>query len=1083
MASGVSPTAGSPKLAAGTFQRPLAGVLQLLSQTNDEYLRRLSVPETLVLDSNGEPEWYYRHTGEHGLRRVSARGWSPDEVRRRFSQPPLLRIGNRVVPTPVTAVFVTAVSVDHGSAVTDRVGRGPTPLLSCDYLTPHRLAALFSVKRPQGILQRYQPTGARHSVVQAVWTPFLMVLEKRRCVHQIDDSARTIAERTATAASSQLSEEVPMAPARQTEIEHVCRRIYSAALTQENAMVTRFVAYFSTSPLTFLWTSSVAAMSAASVQHQARAASPRLQVSRPPPISPPASPPAVPRREGAASLTTTPANTPATPGSPGAEQPFDLEVLPFQKDGRWAQEPAADLVVFLSGEANRRPDGYLVVPPTGTRPQSGATRTAEQQQQLFELSATLPLDTDAVATTSPLGSAGPSVASARLGSQGPRTARKIAAIAAGAALLQAAGVSSPQRGRRDGVHSVRQKYLAAAQASLLQDGGKSVDVGSDDERKIPAHAREHVLKFGTVGGAGRARSVKTRPPNTPTSKLLSVLNVVAGDEDDGTAPDPAMTRQELEQAAGRVITQRDRARAQKARLAPPHASHPLPPAPAALQLLDPPRAATAPPPTLGSPSPPRSAASTLPADAVLEATALAGTRAGWLRQQTPVVQADRSQRAREVQWNGSYVTEGMLAHMPRSFTKDFAKSRAWLYDLETLRPSTGAQAVLLERQRNAIRRQRRQEEQQRAERLAQSKLGRLRDPDLDDVPSQGGGIGGLFSATRQQRVDPIIASAAEPAQRAPTKLGRKPLNSTGDQHQSLSEAMRTQSKRSARKLMQQASAARAQMKSATVAPHTQHSTLLDALFAPRRDPSERQAQAEQTSRLELERRRQSEQRRDLEERARRLEALRQKRQKLQQLREETKIRSQYSAIEAKYHNQLAVDFVEDILYQAYSRGLEVREVGSRGGSRPGPGAQPQRTEDFKFTIPAEMWGSMQELHSMLLGLKFSLVLQSDGSPPARTGTCPVSPSDAVYSVSSDKVVLSNMMQELAAYKACVERVFAQRDVAVIQRLKELIDTHRQDVAGDVRGMPLFEAVKVIRSEFGAMLDSTGDADADVPLGA
>jgi len=740
-----------------------------------------------------------------------------------------------------------------------------------------------------------------------------------------------------------------------------------------------------------------------------------------------------------------------------------------------------DLMVVLAGDEEKRPDSYLVVPrSTDAAPPDGPLETAAQQRQLYEVTQRLPTGPVPTAGHTPQArspSEGTSMA-VRGGRDRP-AARQIAALAAGQVKLQTAGVASPNRNRKDGVHGVRQKYLNAAQAALLQEGGRSVDVRESDERNIPMPARKHVLKFGPVGGAGRARSVQTRPASAPTSKLLAMLSIVAGDEHEVPEQESEPSQQELEAAAARVVRGRQRAQKQKAKLAPPHAANPLPSEPWPVQVLPPPRAATAPPAEGGPPF--RDPAYSLGAGEVLESTALASTRSGWLKEQQTVCRATRSQRAREAQWNSSSVSTGMLAHMPRSFTKEYATSRAWLYDLESLRPSSHAQAVLLERQRNAMRRARRQEDQKRHEQLAAVERERRQRVDKaahgaqNFRPADVGSVAGILSVAKR-RAQGDISDIGEPdsPERAPAKLGRKPLNTTGDQHQSLTEALRAQPKRSARKIMQEASAQRSQMKCATIAPHVQHSTILDALFAPRRDPSERQQIAEEATRIEQERRRQSEQRRDCEERARRLEALRQKRQKQQQLREETKIRSQYSAIEAKYHNQLAVDFVEDILYRAYSRGLEAREVGSRGGPRPSHGGEDG--EVFRFTVPPELWGSMQELHSTLMGLSFRLC-DSKGDPIAGSD-CPVSAAHATYCVSSDKVVLSNVMQELAHHKTCVDRVFAQREVSVIQRLKELIDGNTSTGGG----LPLFEAVKVIRTEFALDGDAIDDAEPRTPSG-
>ena len=60
-------------------------------------------------------------------------------------------------------------------------------------------------------------------------------------------------------------------------------------------------------------------------------------------------------------------------------------------------------------------------------------------------------------------------------------------------------------------------------------------------------------------------------------------------------------------------------------------------------------------------------------------------------------------------------------------------------------------------------------------------------------------------------------------------------------------------------------------------------------------------------------------------------------------------RSSYVAIEAKYNNRIAIDFVEDVIYQAYSYMLDCRRV------------------PFRFNVPKELGLLRVEIDAMLMG--------------------------------------------------------------------------------------------------------------------
>eukprot|EP01012_Entosiphon_sulcatum_P035208 TRINITY_DN4469_c0_g1_i1.p1 TRINITY_DN4469_c0_g1~~TRINITY_DN4469_c0_g1_i1.p1 ORF type:complete len:1209 (-),score=181.28 TRINITY_DN4469_c0_g1_i1:10-3636(-) len=131
-------------------------------------------------------------------------------------------------------------------AVEDSDGRHP-PGVSLDFMDKGKLRRFLDRKKPNGVLQRFiYPEGHRYSVIQAVWTPYVLVIERRQNRHIITATSVSVFHRTITSAAADkgVTAEAPIYASQQRQIEQICSGLADHLLRRDNQRVNRMVLYF-----------------------------------------------------------------------------------------------------------------------------------------------------------------------------------------------------------------------------------------------------------------------------------------------------------------------------------------------------------------------------------------------------------------------------------------------------------------------------------------------------------------------------------------------------------------------------------------------------------------------------------------------------------------------------------------------------------------------------------------------------------------------------------------------------------------------------------------------------------------------
>ena len=945
------------------LSNPLIGMLLLLAESDDPTLRSsIAIPDTLVVEDDGRIELLYVHDVANGIHLAYEQQWTDDKIVKFFGSS---MDDRRTSSLDIRATFTTL-----------------TPQLSVEYFTFERLREFLNSIRPPGLLQRYLPTSKHHTMTQIIWTPFVMVAEKRSSMYPISETSIPISDRTDTSKNCETSKELPVSVATQAVLDTLCRKIYLLAHKHLNITITKLSLYLaenrSNPAHTLLFTSLVSAYASVKKKLQKKesyaAYAEEICESLGEVKKREVSYEMKPRDEEDDDIQpgvgyTAPAPSPCE--SDDENQHFGVEVVPFA-----SKNTSAELMVFVPVNVDLRPDSYLVMPatvPDTLQTQSFSPKyTAAQKRQLTGLATSI---RDSFKTE-------PSKSNNK---------HKIISYAAAEQILE-------RDVPRNGVHALRRKYLHAAQAAVLQGKTKPVEIDIDDVEKIPQPARVHIVNDTTVVGAATPAKLATRPASAPPSKLLSVLQEIDA-ADSANAPvatsyeEIALERpsaSDMETTARRLVSQKNRSAREKQRLATPSLNAPLP-APIKPVALN---------------------------DSRAKKISVSDQNRSTLQQEGGAALLG-SLKEKELQWDNCNVSEGMLMHMPRTFTQRYAEGRCWLYDLNEVRP------VLSESRETRSHRKLSPRPHQADvptsvsyASLAKAELHRKHVNSDPSTPTPSPGF-------RSRKYDRVT-------------LCRQPLHDAHDYHQSISEVLRS------KYLKRQQTGQKDLLRPLNERSGT--TSLLDILFTENACHSSKQPRAEDVPIDVREVRRLSEEKKALEEKALKLEDIKTKRQRMQLMREGAKVRAQYNAMESKYRNETAMEFAEDTLYKAYSKSLESRLMTSKGG---GSGSYENA---FSFIIPVELRDYFQHVHSLLVGLGFSHSCTQDDEPPTAQ--------NSTYTLSNDKVLLTNIMASLTRYKSHVQYIFDDQDVAVMHRLKQLIDPPRNQQA-----VPLFNAVGTLNEEF------------------
>eukprot|EP01064_Diplonema_japonicum_P006389 TRINITY_DN14240_c0_g1_i1.p1 TRINITY_DN14240_c0_g1~~TRINITY_DN14240_c0_g1_i1.p1 ORF type:complete len:843 (+),score=233.46 TRINITY_DN14240_c0_g1_i1:74-2602(+) len=486
------------------------------------------IPDTLVVEEDNSIRRLYKYDKGGGVQCYEST-WSEAAVLKYYQ--PMTVDANTVFD--IVAVFITGV-----------------PKLSVHYLSSMELEAFLATVKPPGLLQKFTPRTTNHQLTQIIWTPFMMVSERRINTNPLLQMSVPLEDRVVTDKQHPATKEVPLHTATQKQLENVCRLICNAAMKKASLVLTRVNLYFLTcKPIVFMFCSSVSAYEvskpAKSPKPKAPVVSSMLQIDAPDDHD-------RQQRDVLASCCTTPA--PSLAGS-DEDDMFDIQVAEFQAVG-------GGLMVYTTRADAKRPDSYLIVPACCASGDAVAkpSFTESQKAQVNTVNRGI-----ASATRRP--------------PKNEPTASKISRYAATEKVL---GREVP----RNGVHALRRKYNAAAQTALLQGENVPLEVPVATVDVIPKLNRRHIVKDRSVVGSATPATLHTRPASAPASKLLSTLQAIDKSENTGARVPACIeeienggpTLEEMNSAAKRVAVRKKQAAKEKERYAIPSLEVPSTPA-------------------------------------------------------------------------------------------------------------------------------------------------------------------------------------------------------------------------------------------------------------------------------------------------------------------------------------------------------------------------------------------------------------------------------------------------------------------------------------------------------------------------
>ena len=240
--------------------------------------------DTVVFDENGKIEAWYFYSTKAGLKKKNSdksdtRGGSKSRILRKHHKhldgKRVFREWSRGVgrgkdgrsPTDCAAVLVYP--GDRTKGARPGVHLAPEDKTSVEFLDWFQLERFLEGDDfPRfGVLQRWGPREPQNSVISAVWSPSLCLVERRTNCHRQDDTSVPLHRRMATFEGSsgyRLSQSTPLQGTKVAElVRRACGEIVAhvATVTGGSKRIVRLVAHFKvcaqTQRVTLLWCSCV----------------------------------------------------------------------------------------------------------------------------------------------------------------------------------------------------------------------------------------------------------------------------------------------------------------------------------------------------------------------------------------------------------------------------------------------------------------------------------------------------------------------------------------------------------------------------------------------------------------------------------------------------------------------------------------------------------------------------------------------------------------------------------------------------------------------------------------------------------
>jgi hypothetical protein len=222
----------------------LTGFYNHLWKRNKDFqsCKDVMCPDTIVYDHNFPRSWYTYDKKQKNLEKRQGRELDPNSIFEAFSKSKDADVGILAsylysYEDPTSGESVTSVEFFNEKGLLEFVNR--------------------KVKR-EGILQKFViPKGIHNSVIQAVWSPRICLVQRRMNVNPIKDKLITERDPYSCAVTyegpTHFSEESTCAVRTTSQIEAVCLSIVDHFANTEHKNITRMVVYFKVDHQDRLW--------------------------------------------------------------------------------------------------------------------------------------------------------------------------------------------------------------------------------------------------------------------------------------------------------------------------------------------------------------------------------------------------------------------------------------------------------------------------------------------------------------------------------------------------------------------------------------------------------------------------------------------------------------------------------------------------------------------------------------------------------------------------------------------------------------------------------------------------------------
>jgi hypothetical protein len=203
------------------------------------------IPDTIVFDHNFPRGWYTSDLKAKEISKKQGKELDAASIAAAFSKTANPHIN-------IVAMYMCSYEVENDQGETDMCTQ-------VEFFNEETLKEFLARKtKREGILQKFMPPkGHRNSVIQAVWSPRVCIVQRRTNVSSIADKVQAERDPYPIAVTyegpSHFSEEGSCAAHTTIEIKNICSNIVSHFYSTEHKYITRMVLYFKVDEKDQVW--------------------------------------------------------------------------------------------------------------------------------------------------------------------------------------------------------------------------------------------------------------------------------------------------------------------------------------------------------------------------------------------------------------------------------------------------------------------------------------------------------------------------------------------------------------------------------------------------------------------------------------------------------------------------------------------------------------------------------------------------------------------------------------------------------------------------------------------------------------